>query len=47
MSEAGLDEIVAGWLAGNLEWPQRMLGPAPGESGCRVPLPVLKRNRLA
>jgi hypothetical protein len=47
ITEAAFDEYVAGWVAGNIEWPRRMLGPAPGESGCRVPLPVLKRNRLA
>jgi predicted RNA-binding Zn ribbon-like protein len=46
ISEAAYDEIVAGWRAGNLAW-ARKWGPAPGEVGCRVPLAVLKRNRLA
>jgi hypothetical protein len=47
ITEAAFDEYVAGWVAGNIEWPRQMLGPAPGESGCRVPVAVLKRNRLA
>ena len=42
ITEAAFDEYVAGWVAGNIEWPRRMLGPAPGESGCRVPVAVLK-----
>ena len=46
ISEAAYDEIVVGWRAGNLAW-ARKWGPAPGEVGCRVPLAVLKRNRLA
>jgi hypothetical protein len=46
IGEAAYDEIVAGWKAGNLAW-ARKWGPAPGEVGCRVPLAVLKRNRLA
>jgi hypothetical protein len=46
MTEEGYDEIVAGWVAGNLAW-ARKWGPPPGEAGCRVPIAVLKRNRLA
>jgi hypothetical protein len=46
ITETAFDEYVAGWVAGNLEWPRQMFGPAPGENGCRVPVAVLKRNRL-
>jgi hypothetical protein len=33
-------------FVGNLDWSRRKWGPPPGESECRVPLAVLKRNRL-
>jgi|SRR5215813_5533729 len=46
ISEAAYDEFCAGFFVGNISWPRKLLGPAPGESGCRVPLAVLKRNRL-
>jgi hypothetical protein len=47
ISEAGWDEICAGFFVGNLVWSRWKWGPPPGESGCRVPLAVLKRNRSA
>ena len=47
VSEEALDEFCAGFFVGNISWPRKLLGPAPGESGCRVPIAVLKRNRLA
>src|SRR5258708_36274968 len=47
ISNAAWDEICAGLFVGNLVGSRRKWGPAPGESGCRVPLGVLKRNRLA
>jgi hypothetical protein len=47
ISEAAWDEICGGFFVGNLDWSRRKWGPAPGESGCRVPLAILRRNRLA
>jgi hypothetical protein len=47
LSEAAIDELLAGYAVGNLAWPRRQLGPKPGEPGCRIPHAVLRRNRLA
>ncbi len=47
ISEAAYDEILAGFLAGNLAWARRKWGPAPGEVGCRIPVAILRRNGLA
>ena len=47
LSEATVEELCAGFAVGNLPWPRRLLGPEPGEAGCRIPFAVLKRNRLA
>jgi len=47
LSEAAIDELLAGFAVGNLPWPRRLLGPDPGHPDCRIPLAVLKRNRLA
>jgi len=47
LNDAAVDELLAGYAVGNLAWPRRQLGPKPGEPGCRIPLAVLKRNRLA
>jgi hypothetical protein len=39
-----LDEIVAGYAAGNMNWDHRRWGPAPGQPGCRVPVKILREN---
>ncbi len=47
LSEAAIDELLAGFAVGNMRWPRRLLGPAPGEDGCRISAAALRRNRLA
>ena len=41
----GMDvsELVAGYRAGNIEWPASY-GPPPGKPGCRVPVTTLREN---
>ena len=46
LSEEAVDEHLAGWRAGNIAWPRRLLGPAPGEDGCRLTRAQLRRNGL-
>jgi hypothetical protein len=47
LSEAAIDELLAGYAVGNLPWPRRLLGEEPGHPNCRISHAVLKRNRLA
>jgi hypothetical protein len=46
LSDEAIDEFIAGWRDGNIAWPRRMLGPAPGEADCRVSRAALRRNGL-
>jgi hypothetical protein len=46
MSDEGWEELIAGFVAGNVAWNTRRLGPEPGNHGCRAPQSVLRRYRL-
>jgi translation initiation factor IF-3 len=46
LSDAAVDELIAGWRAGNLAWPRRLLGEQPGHPDCRLSRETLRRNRL-
>jgi hypothetical protein len=46
MSDEGWEELIAGFVAGNVVWNTRRLGPEPGNHGCRAPQSVLRRYRL-
>jgi hypothetical protein len=46
MSDEGWEELIAGFVAGNINWNARRLGPEPGNHGCRAPQSVLRRYRL-
>jgi hypothetical protein len=46
LSDAAVDELVAGWKAGNLAWPRKLLGEEPGHPDCRVSRAALRRNGL-
>jgi hypothetical protein len=47
LSPEAIDELIAGWRAGNLAWPRRLLGEEPGHPDCRPSPSVLRRNGLA
>ncbi len=47
LSPEAIDELIAGWRAGNLAWPRRLLGEEPGHPDCRLSPSVLRRNGLA
>jgi hypothetical protein len=47
LSEDAVDELIAGWQAGNLAWPRKLLGEEPGHPGCRLSREALRRNGLA
>jgi hypothetical protein len=38
------EEVVAGYVAGNVDWNRSRLGPRPGEPNCRAPAEVLEEN---
>jgi hypothetical protein len=42
ISEAAWEEFVAGFMAGNINWNARRLGPEPGQPGCRAPQRILR-----
>jgi hypothetical protein len=46
MTDEGWEELIAGFVAGNVVWNTRRLGPEPGNHGCRAPQSVLRRYRL-
>jgi hypothetical protein len=39
-----MDELVAGYRAGNVDWDVTRLGPPPGSPGCRVDPTILRGN---
>jgi hypothetical protein len=39
-----MDELVAGYRAGNVAWDATRFGPPPGSPGCRVDAAVLREN---
>jgi hypothetical protein len=39
-----MDELVAGYRAGNVDWDTNRLGPPPGAPGCRVDASILREN---
>jgi hypothetical protein len=39
-----MDELVAGYRAGNVDWDVTRLGPPPGSPGCRVDAGILRAN---
>jgi hypothetical protein len=47
LSDEAVDELIAGWRAGNLAWPPRFLGGEPGNPDCRLSRETLRRNGLA
>jgi hypothetical protein len=47
LSDAAVDELIAGWRAGNLAWPRRLLGGEPGHADCRLSRETLRRNGLS
>ena len=46
ISEEGWEEIIAGFMAGTVNWNVRRLGPEPGQPGCRAPRHILRSFRL-
>jgi hypothetical protein len=46
MSEEAWEELVAGYVAGNVNWNVRRLGPEPGQPNCRAPRHILRSFRL-
>jgi hypothetical protein len=46
MTEEAWEELISGFVAGNVNWNARRLGPEPGNPGCRAPQSVLRRYRL-
>jgi hypothetical protein len=46
ISREGWEELVAGFVAGTVDWGRR-LGPPPGEKGCLAPKDILRRSGLA
>jgi hypothetical protein len=45
-SEEAWEKLISGFVAGNVVWNTRRLGPEPGNHGCRAPQSVLRRYRL-
>ena len=39
-----MDELVAGYRAGNVDWDVGRFGPPPGSPGCRVDAGILRAN---
>jgi len=46
MSDEGWEEVIAGFVAGNVNWNRRRLGGEPGSEDCRAPRSVLRRFGL-
>jgi hypothetical protein len=46
ISQEGWEELIAGFMAGNVNWNVRRLGPEPGQPGCRAPRHILRSFRL-
>jgi hypothetical protein len=46
MSADVVDEYLQAWRIGNIDFPRRLLGPAPGEPGCLLTRATLRRNGL-
>jgi hypothetical protein len=42
ISQEGWEELIAGYMAGMVNWNVRRLGPEPGQPGCRAPRNILK-----
>ena len=41
-SDDGWEEIIAGFMAGTVNWNVRRFGPEPGQPGCRAPRNILR-----
>jgi hypothetical protein len=46
MTEEAWEELIAGFVAGNVNWNMRRLGGEPGSQDCRAPRSVLRRFGL-
>ncbi len=46
ISDEGWEELIAGFMAGMVNWNRRRLGPEPGQPGCRAPRHILRSFRL-
>ncbi len=42
MSDEGWEELVAGFMAGMVNWSVGRLGPEPGQPNCRAPRHILR-----
>jgi hypothetical protein len=42
ISDDGWDELIAGFMAGTVNWSARRLGPPPGDRNCRAPRHILR-----
>ena len=42
ISDEGWEELIAGFMAGMVNWNVRRLGPEPGQPGCRAPRNILR-----
>jgi hypothetical protein len=42
MSDEGWEELISGYVAGNVNWNVRRLGAPPGDPNCRAPRDVLR-----
>jgi hypothetical protein len=46
MTEEAWEELISGFVAGNVNWNVRRLGAEPGSPDCQAPRSVLKRHGL-
>jgi len=42
ISDEGWEELIAGFMAGMVNWNTRRFGPEPGQPGCRAPRNILR-----
>jgi hypothetical protein len=42
ISDEGWEELIAGYVAGTVNWNTRRLGPEPGDPNCRAPRHILR-----